>query len=126
MTKRLPATPETKARVARQSLTVKQIPIGNEATTHLHSLSHIRCFAPVNAFACGLIEEFAAAYRHFRSAWAPETEMFENAMQKHTARRQLVSRNAAFAELAAQTSLTSSSEPKATSISCTSEASTAK
>jgi hypothetical protein len=62
-------------------------------------------FAPVDDFEYGLIEELAAAYWRLRRAWALETEMLENAMQKQTARRQLARMDAAFGDLAAQPKL---------------------
>jgi hypothetical protein len=62
----------------------------------------VQRFEPVDEFEYSLIEELAASYWRLRRAWALETEMFTNAMEKQTARRQLARMDAAFAELAAQ------------------------
>jgi hypothetical protein len=106
-----PVTPEAKARAAanatRHGLLAKQVLIGNESAGNFKALCDIllQRFAPVDDFEYGLIEELASAYWRLRRAWALETEMLENAMQKQTARRQLARMDATFAELAVQPQL---------------------
>jgi hypothetical protein len=106
-----PVTPEGKARAAanatRHGLLAKQILVGNECPDNFKALCDIllQRFAPGDDFEYGLIEELAAAYWRLRRAWALETEMLENAMQKQSARRQFARMDAAFGELAAQPKL---------------------
>jgi hypothetical protein len=92
------------ANAKRQALLAKQILVGNESAGNFQALCDIllQRFAPVDDFEYGLIEELASAYWRLRRAWALETEMLENAMQKHSARRQLARMDAAFADLSAQ------------------------
>ena len=106
-----PVTAEGKARVAgnamRHGLLAKQILIGNESPENFKILCDIfvQRFEPVDDFEFNLVEELAASYWRLRRAWALETEMFTNAMEKQNARRQLTRMDAAFAELAAQPKL---------------------
>ena len=106
-----PVTHAGKARVAsnaiRHGLLAKQILIGNESPENFKILwdSIVNRFEPVDDFELNLIEELVASYWRLRRAWALETEMFENAMQKETSRRQLSRMDAAFGELAAMPKL---------------------
>jgi hypothetical protein len=106
-----PVTDAGKARVAgnatRHGLLAAQILIGNESAENFKTLCDIivRRFEPVDGFEYSLVEELAASYWRLRRAWALETEMFENAMEKQTARRQLARMDAAFGELASQPKL---------------------
>ncbi len=106
-----PVTAGGKARVAsnaiRHGFLAKQILIGNESAENFQTLCDmiVRRFEPVDDFEFNLVEELAASYWRLRRSWALETEMFENAMQKQTARRQIARMDAAFGELAAQPKL---------------------
>jgi hypothetical protein len=103
-----PVTAQGKARVAtnamRHGLLAKQILIGNEDPENFKMLCDIivQRFEPIDEFEYSLVEELAASYWRLRRAWALETEMFTNTMEKQTARRQLTRMDAVFAELAAQ------------------------